>query len=76
VGIRGASLSAIDAAMALADHHGEFVQTDGKELEYRANQTTQNFVITMFSRKGILPETDFYHPIPYEPLAICAEEMR
>ena len=25
----------------------------------------------MFSRKGILPEADFYHPIPYEPLMIC-----
>jgi uncharacterized NAD(P)/FAD-binding protein YdhS len=71
VGIRGTSLSAIDATVALADHHGEFVQTDGKDLQYRAHQATENFAITMFSRKGILPEADFYHPIPYEPLAIC-----
>jgi len=28
----------------------------------------------MFSRKGILPEADFYHPIPYEPLAIWTTE--
>jgi uncharacterized NAD(P)/FAD-binding protein YdhS len=74
VGIRGTSLSAIDACVALAGHHGEFVQTDGTELEYRAKQTTENFSITMFSRKGILPEADFYHPIPYEPLVICTAE--
>ncbi len=74
VGIRGTSLSAIDAAVALANHHGEFVQTDGDDLQYRANRATENFAITMFSRKGILPEADFYHPIPYEPLAICNPE--
>jgi uncharacterized NAD(P)/FAD-binding protein YdhS len=74
VGIRGTSLSAIDASVALANHHGEFVQREGNELEYRANQGTENFAITMFSRKGILPEADFYHPIPYEPLAICNAE--
>jgi uncharacterized NAD(P)/FAD-binding protein YdhS len=71
VGIRGSSLSAIDASVALANHHGQFVQTDGNELEYRANPGTEKFAITMCSRKGILPEADFYHPIPYEPLAIC-----
>jgi len=74
VGIRGTSLSAIDASVALANHHGKFVQTDGNELKYRAKQATENFAITMFSRKGILPEADFYHPIPYEPLAICTAE--
>jgi uncharacterized NAD(P)/FAD-binding protein YdhS len=74
VGIRGTSLSAIDAAVALANHHGEFVPTDNNDLQYRANQGTENFAITMFSRKGILPEADFYHPIPYEPLAICNPE--
>jgi uncharacterized NAD(P)/FAD-binding protein YdhS len=73
VGIRGTSLSAIDASVALANHHGEFVQTDGG-LEYRAQPGTENFSITMFSRKGILPEADFYHPIPYEPLVICNTE--
>jgi len=71
VGIRGTSLSAIDATVALANQHGEFVPADGDELEYRPNHGTENFSITMFSRKGILPEADFYHPIPYEPLAIC-----
>jgi uncharacterized NAD(P)/FAD-binding protein YdhS len=74
VGIRGTSLSAIDAAVALANHHGEFVPTEGNDVQYRANQATEDFSITMFSRKGILPEADFYHPIPYEPLAICNAE--
>jgi uncharacterized NAD(P)/FAD-binding protein YdhS len=74
VGIRGSSLSAIDAAVALANHHGEFVETDANELQYRAKPATENFSITMFSRKGILPEADFYHPIPYEPLVICNAE--
>jgi len=74
VGIRGTSLSAIDASVALANRHGTFVPTDGSELAYRASQGTENFAITMFSRKGLLPEADFYHPIPYEPLAICNAE--
>ena len=74
VGIRGTSLSAIDAAVALANHHGDFVQTDGDQLEYRAKPATEDFSISMFSRKGILPEADFYHPLPYEPLVICTAE--
>lgn len=71
VGIRGSALSAIDAAVALASYHGEFVENNGDGLQYRANPNTQDFAITMFSRKGVLPEADFYHPIPYEPLQIC-----
>ncbi len=74
VGIRGSSLSAIDACVALASHHGEFVHSNGNELEYRAKQATEDFSISMFSRKGILPEADFYHPIPYEPLVLCTTE--
>ena len=35
---------------------------------------TEDCSIAMFSRKGILPEGDFYHPLPYEPLVICAAE--
>lgn len=71
VGIRGTSLTAIDACVALADRHGEFLSANGGELEYRAKPATDNFAITLFSRKGVLPEADFYHPIPYEPLMIC-----
>ena len=74
VGIRGTSLSAIDASVALANHHGKFVRTDDNELEYRAKPASEHFSITLFSRKGILPEADFYHPIPYEPLVLCNAE--
>jgi uncharacterized NAD(P)/FAD-binding protein YdhS len=74
VGIRGSALSAIDACVALANHHGEFIETDGHDLQYRAHPDTEHFSISMFSRKGILPEADFYHPIPYEPLLICNAE--
>lgn len=70
VGIRGSSLTAIDAAVALATHHGEFVE-QGDRLVYRPAPNTSAFRLTMMSRKGLLPEADFYHPVPYEPLSIC-----
>ncbi|MET0793573.1 MAG: FAD/NAD(P)-binding protein [Polyangiaceae bacterium] len=70
VGIRGSSLTAIDAAVALATGHGEFVE-QADRLLYRPAPNTSAFRLTMLSRKGLLPEADFYHPVPYEPLAIC-----
>jgi uncharacterized NAD(P)/FAD-binding protein YdhS len=73
VGIRGASLTAIDAAVALAFSHGEFVD-EGDRLRYRPAPDTELFHMTMMSRKGLLPEADFFHPIPYEPLTICTHE--
>lgn len=30
--------------------------------------------ITMMWRKGLLPEADFYYPIPFKPLSICTPE--
>jgi uncharacterized NAD(P)/FAD-binding protein YdhS len=72
IGIRGTSLTAIDAAVALAVEHGAFVE-DG-ELVYRPHPDTEPFRLTMMSRKGLLPEADFFHPIPYEPLSICTKE--
>jgi uncharacterized NAD(P)/FAD-binding protein YdhS len=74
VGIRGTSLSAIDASVALASHHGEFVESESHGLNYRAHPDTEDFSMCLFSRKGLLPEADFYHPIPYEPLSICNAE--
>lgn len=72
--IRGSSLSAIDAAVALAVHHGEFIDNGDGPVAYRPSSGTDHFKITMISRKGLLPEADFYFPIPYEPLAICTRE--
>lgn len=73
VGIRGSSLTAIDAAVALAFNHGTFVE-EGARLAYRPGPDTLGFHLTMMSRKGLLPEADFYHPVPYEPLAFCTRE--
>lgn len=73
VGIRGSSLTAIDAAVALAGAHGVFVRRD-EGLAYEPGPGTEKFGITMMSRKGLLPEADFYFPLPHAPLTICTEE--
>ena len=63
VGIRGTSLSAIDTCVALAGNHGEFLPTpeNDNELTYQAQAGTEAFSVSLFSRKGILPEADFFH---------------
>ena len=72
-GIRGSSLTAIDTAVALATSHGAFVQCDGR-LFYKAMPGTDDFHITMMSRKGLLPEADFFFPLPHPPLEHCTTE--
>jgi uncharacterized NAD(P)/FAD-binding protein YdhS len=74
VGIRGTSLTAIDATVALAVSHGEFVEGADGQLQYIPSAGTDAFHMTMMSRKGLLPEADFYAPLPYEPLRICTPE--
>jgi uncharacterized NAD(P)/FAD-binding protein YdhS len=74
IGIRGSSLTAIDACVALASIHGSFDETEDGETYYRPAPATDAFHMTMMSRKGLLPEADFYAPLPYEPLTICTEE--
>lgn len=73
VGIRGTSLTAIDAMVAVAGAHGEFIEGEEGGLVYKPAPDAEAFRITMMSRKGLLPEADFYAPIPYEPLIICTE---
>ncbi|WP_313336551.1 FAD/NAD(P)-binding protein [Sphingobium yanoikuyae] len=73
VGLRGSSLTAIDAAVALAVAHGQFECRNGGALTYRSKPGHEKLQITMMSRKGLLPEADFYHTIPYIPLSICTE---
>lgn len=75
VGILGTSLSAIDAAMAVATQHGSFVARRGTALRFQPNDAAVpgQLAITMMSRSGILPEADFYCAIPYEPLAIMTK---
>jgi uncharacterized NAD(P)/FAD-binding protein YdhS len=74
IGVRGTSLTAIDATVALAGAHGEFAEKEEGRLDYKPAPGTGTFHITMMSRKGLLPEADFYAPIPYQPLAMCTEE--
>ncbi len=73
VGIRGSSLTAIDAAVTVASAHGGFVRRD-EALAYEPSPGTEGFGITMMSRKGLLPEADFYFPFPHAPLEICTRE--
>jgi len=74
VGIRGTSLTAIDATVGLAVSHGAFIEDADGTLRYQPAAGTDAFHITMMSRKGLLPEADFYAPLPYEPLSICTAE--
>lgn len=74
VGIMGTSLSGIDAAMAVVIQHGEFVETDEDRVEFRLDKACEGLNITLMSRSGILPEADFYCPIPYEPLSVVTEQ--
>jgi uncharacterized NAD(P)/FAD-binding protein YdhS len=74
IGIRGSSLTAIDAAIAVTVAHGSFIETDQPTIDFRIHPGAEPLHLTMVSRKGLLPEADFFHPVPYAPLAICTPE--
>lgn len=74
VGILGTSLSAIDAAMAVAVQHGTFIETDDDHIQFNLDEGSETLKVVLMSRSGILPEADFYCPIPYEPLCIATEK--
>ncbi|PZO80886.1 MAG: hypothetical protein DI629_06165 [Mesorhizobium amorphae] len=74
VGIRGTSLSGIDTVVTIASNHGSFEHDEAGMLRYRPAPGSEGFSATLMSRKGLLPEADFFHPLPYEPLRICTEE--
>jgi hypothetical protein len=69
----GTSLSGIDAAMAVAVQHGRFIGSDDDALAFRLDEASEALSIVLMSRSGILPEADFYCPIPWEPLSIVSE---
>jgi uncharacterized NAD(P)/FAD-binding protein YdhS len=73
VGVMGTSLSAIDTVMAVAQQHGRFQRQADGNLSFLT--TARVLSITMMSRHGILPEADFYCPIPYEPLQVLTDEF-
>lgn len=68
IGIMGTSLSALDAAMAVVAQHGKFVSDNGQHIRFEKDDKSRDLHIVLMSRSGILPEADFYCPIPYEPL--------
>ena len=75
VGILGTSLSAIDAAMAVAAQHGRFVRRGGTlTFEPDAPTLASDLHITLMSWIGVLPEADFYCPLPYAPNTIMTDE--
>jgi uncharacterized NAD(P)/FAD-binding protein YdhS len=74
VGILGTSLSAIDALITVATAHGAFYLDASGQLQYQAAAASEKFLASMMSRKGLLPEADFYCPYPYAPLRVCTVE--
>ncbi len=70
VSVMGTSLSSIDAAMAVANQHGRFRRKAGA-LSFETG--AKGLHITLMSWTGVLPEADFYCPLPYEPLAIMTD---
>lgn len=74
VGILGTSLSAIDALVTVSTAHGAFYLDSGGEIQYQGSPSTETFHATLMSRKGLLPEADFYCEYPYTPLQFCTKE--
>lgn len=67
--ILGSSLSAIDAAVTPALSCGRF-EASGEGPAYRPDRG-RSLKMTFFSRRGLLPEADFFHVLPCQPLSIC-----
>ncbi len=74
IGILGTSLSAIDAVMTIATAFGRFNRDNDGRLNYEMGCCHDTFEVTMMSRKGLLPEADFFFPIPYDNPQICTAE--
>ncbi len=67
IGILGTSLSAIDALVAVVLQHGSFTDDPGGGLVYTLLPESRGLHVTLMSRNGLLPEADFYCPLPYDP---------
>ncbi len=72
VAVLGTSLSAIDTVMTVAMCHGTF--DDRNDTLRYVRKPFEALRLTMMSRSGILPEADFFCPIPYLPLSIFTED--
>lgn len=74
VGILGTSLSAIDALITVSTAHGVFYLDSAGQLQYQVAAGSEAFHAALMSRKGLLPEADFYCEYPYVPLQFCTDE--
>ncbi len=74
IGILGSSLSAIDVAVSVALQFGTFSEDDTAWWPNDRVDGGPLLSITMMSRRGLLPEADFYAPLPYSPLAAFRAE--
>lgn len=74
VGIMGTSLSGLDAAMAVAMQHGSFEESGDTRVSFSLDKGSEALEMVLMSRSGVLPEADFYCPIPYEPLQVATPE--
>lgn len=74
IGIMGTSLSGLDAAMAVAIQHGDFIEQENEPVQFRLDKGSEALKMVLMSRSGILPEADFYCPLPYEPLNIATDQ--
>ena len=74
IGVLGTSLSAIDVVVGVALMHGTFDEDDRVWRPHNEEAGEGPISITMMSRRGILPEADFYAPHPYTPLSIFGLE--
>ena len=76
IGILGTSLSGIDVAIDHAMRIGRFESNDGRLTFVPAGDVdrAQGPLITMLSRGGLLPEADFFCPIPYQPLDLFTDD--
>lgn len=60
VGIKGASLTAIDAVRTLARSNGTFCEAGKGRLTYALNDSSKGFEMLMHSRNGLLPAVRFH----------------
>lgn len=65
VGLMGSSLTAVDAIKTLSRRHGHFEPAGSNgSLKYIPNSGTENFKISMHSRRGLLPGIRFHTESP------------
>ena len=77
VGVIGTSLSAFDVMAEVARANGLFHYDEAGALRYQQTGEGIPLRVTLLSRKGVLPEADFYCPLPAKaPEGFSEEAVR